>query len=90
LTKLIQVYAVRHLATLIPVARTGVVINVVNPGMCKTTLARNAGIGFRVMLKIFHLLVGRTAEMGSRTLLYAAVAGEESHGYYTSACEVKE
>jgi NAD(P)-dependent dehydrogenase (short-subunit alcohol dehydrogenase family) len=90
LTKLIQIYAVRHLATLIPVSQKGVVINVVNPGMCKTTLARNAKLVFRVVLKTAHMLLGRTAEMGSRTILFAAVAGKESHGCYTSACEIKE
>lgn len=34
------------------------------------------------------LLVGRTAEQGSRTLVAAAVAGEESHGMYMCDCKV--
>jgi hypothetical protein len=33
---------------------------------------------------------GRTAEMGSRTLLHGAVAGKEAHGKYLSECEIKE
>jgi hypothetical protein len=32
----------------------------------------------------------RTAEMGSRTLLHAAVAGKETHGKYLSECEIRE
>jgi hypothetical protein len=35
-------------------------------------------------------LLGRTVEMGSRTILHAAVAGKESHGCYLGACEIKE
>ena len=34
-------------------------------------------------------LIGRTAEEGSRTLVHAAAAGEESHGKYLSECRVK-
>jgi hypothetical protein len=35
-------------------------------------------------------LFGRTAEVGSRTELHAAVAGNESHGKYLAACEIRE
>ncbi|KAF5004846.1 hypothetical protein FDECE_8690 [Fusarium decemcellulare] len=34
--------------------------------------------------------LGRTAEQGSRTLLHAAFAGQESHGAYLSDCQIKE
>jgi hypothetical protein len=42
------------------------------------------------MLKVMIAFMGRTAEMGSRTLLHAAFAGKESHGKYVSACEIRE
>jgi retinol dehydrogenase-12 len=33
--------------------------------------------------------IGRTSEEGARTLVHSIVAGEESHGMYTSECVVK-
>ena len=78
------------MAKLLPVSRAGVVINCVSPGVCKTMLSRNANIAFKIQLKIIHFIMGRTAEMGSRTLLHAAVAGEESHGRYLSSCKISE
>ncbi|KAI0122534.1 putative short-chain dehydrogenase/reductase family protein [Daldinia grandis] len=89
-TKLIQQFAGRHLATLLPVSKTGVILNLVNPGLCRTALSRHVGFLLRLQIVIASLLIGRTVEMGSRTLLHAVVAGEESHGCYVSACEVKE
>lgn len=35
-------------------------------------------------------LIGRTTEMGSRTLVAAACAGDESHGMYMTDCQVGE
>ena len=82
--------AVRHLAPLIPTSHTGVVVNVVCPGLCKTSLSRNAPTAFREHLAAQHAKYGRTAEDGSRTLLYAAVAGKESHGCFLDSCEIAE
>jgi NAD(P)-dependent dehydrogenase (short-subunit alcohol dehydrogenase family) len=78
---------VRHLAALIPVSRTGVVINLVCPGVCKTEITRN--VPANVQKDIAHQLeqFGRTAEDGSRTLIHAAVAGRESHGCFLQSCE---
>jgi NAD(P)-dependent dehydrogenase (short-subunit alcohol dehydrogenase family) len=90
LTKLMEIFAVRYLATLIPPSRTGVVVNVLSPGLCKTELSRNAPAAFRSHLADQHEKFGRTAEDGSRTLLHAAVAGKESHGAYLSSCEIAE
>jgi NAD(P)-dependent dehydrogenase (short-subunit alcohol dehydrogenase family) len=82
--------AVRHLATLIPVSRTGVVVNLVCPGFCKTELSRNAPPAFRETIAVQHAQYGRTAEDGSRTLLHGAVAGKESHGCLLDTCEIGE
>jgi len=82
--------AVRHLATLIPLSRTGVVVNLVCPGLCKTDLGRNALPPFRETLAASQAKYGRTAEDGSRTLIHAAVAGKGSHGCFLSSCEIAE
>jgi NAD(P)-dependent dehydrogenase (short-subunit alcohol dehydrogenase family) len=82
--------AVRHLAKLLPLSRGHIVFNVVDPGLCKTELARNAPQAFRDQLSELHEKYGRTSEMGSRTLLSGAVAGGESHGRYMDSCEVAE
>lgn len=90
LSKLVQFFAVRQLAALLPTSRTGVVLNLVCPGLCKTSLSRNAPPGFRESLAEQHEKYGRTAEDGSRTLLHGAVAGEDSHGKYLSSCRIAE
>lgn len=67
-----------------------VVINIVNPGLCKTELSRGAGPLLQAAFSVVKLVLARTAEMGSRTLLHAAVAGPGSHGAYVSACEIQK
>lgn len=67
-----------------------IIINVVNPGLCKTNLLRDASAMLRFNLSIAKLIAGRSSEEGSRTLLHGLAAGEESHGKYLSECEIKE
>ncbi|KPM42943.1 hypothetical protein AK830_g3628 [Neonectria ditissima] len=68
----------------------GVVLNLVCPGLCKTELSRNAPLQFREWIAKQHAEFGRTAEDGSRTLLYGAVAGKESHGCLLDSCEIAD
>lgn len=75
-TKLLEILVVRQLATRL--SGTGVVINMLNPGLCRTEIARDAGR----LVSLFMLALGRSAEVGSRTLVAAAGAGESSHGKY--------
>lgn len=89
-TKLIQVLAARQLASMLPVDRRRVVLNYVNPGLCKTGLSRHVGLVTRLQINTAKTLLGRTAEQGSRNLLYGAVAGKESHGCYIGNCEIEE
>lgn len=89
-TKLLEIYAVRQLASLLPVSRSGVVVNVVSPGFCYSELDRNVGTIPRMGIAVMRKLLARTAEEGSRNLLQAAFAGPESHGAYCSECQVKE
>ncbi|PKS13399.1 hypothetical protein jhhlp_000170, partial [Lomentospora prolificans] len=90
ISKLLEVMAVRHLATLLPVSRTSVVINCCSPGLCTTSLSRSAPPEFKERIKKQHELYGRTSEQGSRTLLHGTVAGRESHGCFLDSCEIAE
>ena len=42
------------------------------------------------VLTFAKAMLARTTEVGGRTLVHSAVAGEESHGQYMSECKVKE
>jgi len=69
---------VRHIAPLVSKAYPGVVLNTTTPGLCHSSLARDAGWG----LYLLKLVLARTTEVGSRTLVSPTTAGEESHGKY--------
>ncbi|KAK7414071.1 hypothetical protein QQX98_007103 [Neonectria punicea] len=90
LSKLLETLAVRQLASLVPLSRTGVVLNLVCPGFCITELRRNAPADFREFMAAQEAQFGRTAEDGSRTLLHGAVAGKESHGRFLDSCEIAD
>lgn len=77
-SKLIEILVVRQIATLLD--GSGVIFNMVNPGMCKSELGREAGI-FNSALAFFF---ARNAEIGAMTLVGAALAGPESIGRYFS------
>jgi hypothetical protein len=90
ISKLLQIYAVREFARLLPVSQTGVVINVTNPGFCSTELHRDPPLSMRIFLAVMRFLLARSADMGSRSLNYAVVAGKESHNGFVSECTIKE
>ncbi len=90
LTKLVEECAVRQFAALCPVERTGVVVNMVAPGLCSTGLGRDARTFTKIMHEAVRAMMARTAEVGSRTILHGLVAGEESHGKLLSGCKIKE
>ena len=83
-------YVARHLASLLPLSDSGVIINMTSPGLCYTALDRDAPPIGKFMMATMRLFFARTAEVGSRTLLQAAFAGPESHGKYCSECQIKE
>lgn len=64
-----------------------VIFNCPNPGWCKTELFRqdDGGAFARNLLR----LIGRTPEVGARTLTSAIAASEPTHGHYLSECQVK-
>lgn len=83
-SKLLEVLVIRHIAP--KLQGSGVVLNVLNPGLCKSELARDGG----AFLAFMKFLLARTTEVGSRTLMAAAVAGPESHGKYMTDARVDD
>jgi NAD(P)-dependent dehydrogenase (short-subunit alcohol dehydrogenase family) len=84
-TKLLEVLCIRAMAdertsTMIPVT-----INCVNPGLCHSELSRDAG----VWLEVLKMVLARSTEKGSRTLVDAGTKGPESHGQYLSDCKIE-
>jgi hypothetical protein len=83
-------YAVRALADKYPVNKTNVVINMVSPGVCTTSLGRETRLVMRAVQGVIRTVVARTAEQGSRTILHALLADKDTHGKHLSGCKVKE
>ena len=84
-SKLLEIFVVREMAS-----RTGssypVTINCLNPGFCHSELGREAGWNLYIM----GLLLARSTEVGSRTIVAAAEVGPGSHGMYMSESLVTE
>lgn len=80
LSKLLQLLCARALAVEAATASSNVTISTANPGLCKSELSRESGWGMWVL----ELLLARTAEVGSRSLVSAAGMGAEAHGKYVS------
>jgi NAD(P)-dependent dehydrogenase (short-subunit alcohol dehydrogenase family) len=86
-SKLVQLLIFRAIVDHHPAPEFPVTINIVNPGLCHSELAREAnGWGFY----IFKLIVARSTEVGSRTLVHAGASAIETHGKYLSDCEIEE
>jgi NAD(P)-dependent dehydrogenase (short-subunit alcohol dehydrogenase family) len=89
-TKLISVFVGRELAKrLKDGGKPLVVMNLVDPGYCQSDLLRDKGVykSIRYTFRLTDKLLARTADMGARTYIMAAVAGEESHGLYLEDCK---
>ncbi|KAI0024555.1 hypothetical protein F4780DRAFT_775933 [Xylariomycetidae sp. FL0641] len=90
LAKLVGMIFTRQLAARIPVSKSGVIINTLCPGHCKARLDRFASPAEREQNAENLAQGGREPEDGSRCILYAAFAGEESHGCCLDSCEIAE
>lgn len=84
-SKILGVFAVRALAERHPSSAFPVTINLANPGLCHSELGREIPAWSFWLIK---LLLARSTEAGSRTLVHAASQGIESHGQYMSDCEI--
>jgi len=83
-SKLIEVFVVRELAALMESTNKNgtVILNTLNPGLCYSNILHESEGIARQFMNIFRAVAARTTEVGSRTLVAAAHAGEESHGQY--------
>ncbi|KAL1730027.1 hypothetical protein EV714DRAFT_211911 [Schizophyllum commune] len=90
-----NVFFTRALAERLRSTHPTVIVNSVNPGLATTTLTRDAKPSdMPISLRIMHATIAVTAEVGSRELVYAALAGSERagslQGAYVDRCEVRE
>ncbi|KAL4889998.1 NAD(P)-binding protein [Aspergillus ambiguus] len=76
-SKLLAVFAVREMVRRL--RDDAVVVNMLNPGFCHSQLTRDSN---GLSIKAMKMLLARSTEEGSRTLVAAAAAGPESHGQY--------
>jgi hypothetical protein len=84
LSKLIEIFAIREMTERRPREDYPVTINMLNPGLCESDLAREGNLQLKIMKKA----LARTAEQGSRTLVHGASAGADTHGHYLNHCQV--
>ncbi|KAL6716738.1 hypothetical protein ACLMJK_006306 [Lecanora helva] len=86
-SKLLEVFIVRELAARARERSKGkVIMNLANPGLCHSELARDAGY-FLYFLKLF---LARTSEHGSRSMVNAAADGPDTDGQYLSDGRITE
>lgn len=83
-SKLLEVLVVREIAPRL--TDSGVVLNMLNPGLNKTALGGNESW----VLVVMRSLLGRQVHVGARTYVSAAVAGRESHGRYMTDGKVDD
>ena len=90
-SKLLEVFFVRSLAEAMrtgPHAEEKVILNTINPGLCHSSLARSITGIQGLVFWLLKLLMARTTEMGSRTLVAGATGGEETYGQYMADSRV--
>jgi retinol dehydrogenase-12 len=91
-SKLLDVLLTRELAKKIGNSDGGahdIIVNCVNPGFCRTELGREAGPILRKLEHFLQLILARTSEVGSRTLVWSAAGSSHTHGQYMSDCRVE-
>ncbi|KAK2767081.1 hypothetical protein FQN54_006400 [Arachnomyces sp. PD_36] len=85
-SKLMQILLIREMAKRKPVDSYPITLNMVNPGLCQSELARDGDL----RIKVVKFLLARSTEVGSRTLVHGAGSGAETHGEYLSACKIAQ
>jgi len=79
-SKLLEVLVVREIAP--KLNGSGVVLNMLNPGLCHSSLSRNTAGLQGIIFWLMKAVLARSTEVGSRTLVAGAAADEDSHGEY--------
>lgn len=87
ISKLLQVLVSREL-----VVRSAdkPVITIVNPGLCYSEFTRYQSSFIKFVVGSMQRLIGRTTEVGARTLVAGAYTGPQSHGEFMSDSENQE
>lgn len=71
-----------------------IIVNTVNPGYCHSNLSRNMPSIVIMLDKLAKWIFARTTEQGSRSLVWAAIGGDEDRdklrGAYVALCQVSE
>ncbi|KND93569.1 Retinol dehydrogenase 12 [Tolypocladium ophioglossoides CBS 100239] len=89
-TKLLQLIMMLKLAEASDASGKGhVIVNALDPGLCRTQLFRRWSFPLSWIIWFAFSVLGRDPEMGSRTLVAAALAGEETHGRWMSDCTLQ-
>ncbi|KAH8649299.1 short-chain dehydrogenase/reductase, partial [Xylariales sp. PMI_506] len=86
ISKLMEVLLIRELVSHLDDAKFPVIITLVNPGLCNSTIGHTATgppPPKPFLFKLFSF-IERTTEVGSRTLVLGACADLESHGQFMS------
>lgn len=91
-SKLLLLYTVRELASRHPIrSGSNVVIDNVTPGACKSDLFRDDMGWLRAAFqRIANVVIARTTEVGSRTLVHSVKPDieAEAHGAFLMDCRI--
>lgn len=79
-SKLIEILFLRELHK--HLSPSPVILNFPNPGLCHSNLGRNWPSFKQALFGFVKFILARSTEVGSRTLVNAALAGPESDGQY--------
>jgi NAD(P)-dependent dehydrogenase (short-subunit alcohol dehydrogenase family) len=80
ISKLLEILVFEQIAP--KMEKSGVILDILNPGMCHSELARDVGFVLSIVAWVMKGLLARSTEMGSRTLVAGVAAGPEAHGKY--------
>ena len=83
-SKLLEVLVVREIAP--KLEGSDVILSMTNPGLCHSELSRDGSW----VLEVIKFFIARKTEVGSRTLVWPAMATSESHGKYFHDAKVDE
>lgn len=87
-SKLLPIIAVRCIADRCTAGQSPFTLNLVDPGLCWSGLARDFSGGLGTW--IFMSILARSTELGSRTLVHGGAQGPNSHGCYLSGCQIAQ
>jgi len=90
-SKLLNVYFTKALASKLPTS-TPLTVDCVNPGLCHSELTRDISGVLRLGVRVLKAILARSTEVGSRTLIHAALSGtqKDMQGKYLNKCQVEE